>query len=269
MYAIVFTISNSYIPALKVLLATIRKNISIEVDFIAIEEEKILDSNKKIFENVTFIQPGETPLQNCDGRRGWLINPSTRFNIFKLKKYKKILFLDVDMLCLSNIDEIFNYDCDFGAVYHPYPDGYGSMILNKYKTYDYSKSFNAGLMLIGEKYLNDTSFNELIQICKNESWLGNQGPLNLYFNDKVTLLPESYFVTTPLIKSKDFNNVKFLHFGGSKKPWLTTSMDMKENYSDFVLKNVGINMGPIGHIILMKLLYKYKMELKKYNDICI
>jgi len=261
MHAIVFTVSNSYIPALRVLISTIKRNMTVKADFIVIEEEDILSENKFFLRDVFFVKPKLNHFAQQDGRRLWKINPLNRFSIFKIKNYDKIIFLDADMICLSNIDELFTLNCDFGAVYHPYPDGYGSQTIHKYNLFDYSKAFNAGLMIINKKFLCDSVYESLIYLSKKEEWLGNQGPLNIYFNDKVTILPSNYFLTTPLIKTKDLTNIKFLHFGGSKKPWLTKDMDMKTNFSDFVLKSVADSMGPLGHMVLIKLLYKYKKEL--------
>lgn len=270
--ALTTTITNNYIPALLVLINSIYENTTKEFDFVVFEEEPILKENKLLFNKFKniFFKPYDSsiPVVKHDGRRKWNINPNNRFSIFKLNQYDKIIFLDSDMICLSNIDEIIDTNVSFGAVYHPYPDGLQSNNLTEYSTlyknYKFNNSFNAGLMIIGKEHLNDNTINELIDISRQSEWLGNQGPLNVYFNNKVTLLPDNYFLSTPLIKNKDLNNIKFLHFGGDKKPWLTNSMDIYDNYSDFVIRNIGLNMGPLGNMVLLKLLYKYKRLLNKY-----
>lgn len=269
--ALTTTITNDYIPALFVLVKSIYKNTSKEFDFVVFEEEQISEENKcmfKEFKNIIF-KPLENkmPTIKNDGRRKWNINPNNRFSIFNLNQYDRIIFLDSDMICLSNIDELLDLNISFGAVYHPYPDGLQSNNLTPYSTlykgFNFEKSFNAGLMIIDKKYLNDNTINNLISISKQSEWLGNQGPLNVYFNNKVTLLPDNYFLSTPFLKNKDLSNIKFLHFGGDKKPWLTNSMDIYENYSDFVIRNVAINMGPLGHMVLLKILYKYKKLIEE------
>lgn len=269
--ALVTTITNNYIPAMQVLLSSIEKHTTRQFKFIAIEEEPILESNKILFKkynNVHFSAPlYDAPNIKNNGKRCWNINPANRFSIFLLEGYKKIIFLDSDMICLSNIDELLDCNVLFGAVYHPHPDGYGSTNIPShnelYKDFCHEKSFNAGLMVIDSTFLNKKVVNELIKISDQSCWLGNQGPLNIFFNKHVTLLPSNYFLSTPYITSNNFNDIKFLHYGGSKKPWSTSSMDMKDNYSDFVIRNVANNMGTLGHMVLLKLLYKYKKALHK------
>jgi len=263
MQAIVVTVSNNYIPALKVLQNTIIRNTSKKFDFLAIEEEKITVKNKQLCNNVLFIDEPAMPKFCGRAVRKWNINPLVRYNIFRLKNYEKIIFLDLDMICLSNINELFDLQCDFGAVYHPHPDGVNSKNLN-YSGFCPDKSFNAGLMVIGKKYLNDSVVEELLKISSINNWLGNQGPLNAFFNDKVTMLPENYFLSTPFINKKNIHtDIKFLHFGGDKKPFLVNSDKIKDNFSSFVLSSVLKNNGPSGYNILLKFLKQYKDELSK------
>lgn len=273
--ALTTTITNDYIPALLVLINSIYKNTTKTFDFVVFEEEPITEKNKSLFakfKNIFFKPYNESamPKSKHDGRRSWKINPNNRFSIFKLSQYEKIIFLDSDMLCLSNIDDLLDLNVSFGAVYHPYPDGLQSTNLTEYsdlyKNFNFKNSFNAGLMIIGKKYLNNETIENLLNISKQSEWLGNQGPLNVYFNDKVTILPDNFFLSTPLLKTKKLENIKFLHFGGDKKPWFSNNMNINDNYSDFVLKNVAINMGPLGHMVLLKLLYKYKKLLREYNS---
>jgi len=264
--ALVTTITNNYIPALKVLIASIMKNTSKNFDIVVIEEEPITEETKqhfKKFNNVIFkANLFNAPYVKNDGRRAWNIKTSNRFSIFLLAEYDKIIFLDADMICYSNIDEIVDNEVKFGAVYHPYPDGYNSKILfdgnNNYRDFNYRNAFNAGLMIIDKCFLNINVVNALLDISSKHAWLGNQGPLNIYFNNKVTLLPSHYFLSTPFIKNIDnIDKIKFLHFGGNKKPWLNSSLDIRENYSKFVINSVKDG------VLLYRILLRYRKLLKE------
>lgn len=270
--AIVFTISNSYVKALEIfLLSYIAKN-TLRPDCIVIEEEEINQHYKnnilKIYPKTTFVVPDKKfNIAKKNNRRNWSICPANRFSIFQIKNYEKIIFFDADMIILENIEELFKVKCHFGAVYHPHPDGMCSSTLSinseylnkKNILFDFSKSFNAGLMIISNKYLNENVVNDLINIYQEEKWLGNQGPLNMYFNNKVALLNEDFFISTPFLTPKNLITGKIFHFAGEKKPWLSKSFHLDDNYDKYVLDS-----NP-NRLSLLKLLLKYKSFIKNYD----
>ena len=52
--------------------------------------------------------------------------------------------------------------------------------------------FNAGVLSIGKKYLNDNVYNDLITIARNYTWPGNQAIFNKYFSSKCSLVSNIY-----------------------------------------------------------------------------
>jgi len=263
--AIVFTVTNNYVLGLKVFLKSYLACNNTMFDAVVYEEEPIAIENKesllKIYPKIKFLTYKNNISGKINGIRKWAINPFNRFEIFNLD-YDKIVFFDTDMIVLSKIDELMNFNIGFGAVYHSYPDGVESAVLTKDFTYNnkkfnHRKSFNAGLMVISRKYLASNIYDELINVANTYEWLGNQGPLNVVFNDKVELLDNSYFVTTPEITSKLYLSAKILHFAGEKKPWTNSSYDLEENFNHHVFETVN------DRTVLLKSLLRYKKILKE------
>jgi lipopolysaccharide biosynthesis glycosyltransferase len=266
--AIVFTATNDYIRGLQVFLYSYIVKNKYRPDCIIIEENVITDSNKQkilnIYPNSSFIKPSNTfDIKKSFERRNWLINPASRFSIFLIKDYEKIIFFDADMLVVDNIEDLFNIKEDFSAVYHPHPDGLRSNVLHLHSDYvekagfNFAKAFNAGLMIISKAVLTENTANSLFCLYKEIDWLGNQGPLNIYFNSKVNIIDPNYFISTPFLNEYNFYTGKVFHFAGNKKPWLTTSFQLEDNFEEFIFKNNN------NRLLLLKLLVKYRKYEKE------
>jgi len=85
----------------------------------------------------------------------------TKLHVFRLISYKKIIFLDADVLVLRPISHLFRLPCSFAAV----PD------------VGWPDIFNSGLMLLEP---SDAKFDEVMEVVKTKgSWDGgDQGVLN-------------------------------------------------------------------------------------------
>ncbi|NCX96342.1 MAG: hypothetical protein EBX41_08025, partial [Chitinophagia bacterium] len=135
--------------------------------------------------------------------RVWDYNPAFRFEIFKLN-YDKIIYLDLDILIKKSLDELFELEGDFYACeLHN--------LTNKYYTLGNQKGFNAGLLVIGKKYLNDNVFNSLLDISKKNTYTGNQKILNEYFDDKVSFLEIKYNLTTDFLTLENLKTAYMIH----------------------------------------------------------
>jgi hypothetical protein len=89
---------------------------------------------------------------------------------------------------------------------------------------DTQLTFNAGVMVIGKKHLNQTTWDGLIQtVNKNKDDSGNQSTLNKYFSDTVRLIPLEYNLTavhTDWFATNPDRIIRIMHFPGDGKPWL-------------------------------------------------
>ena len=132
----------------------------------------------------------------------------TKYEIFSLVEFKKIIFLDSDIVVLGNIDYLIDFDGDIGGVRDLYIDQY-----------------NTGVLVISKKYLSKKITNDLIHLTTIYGITEHldQDIINNYFYDDITEIPVSYnylktyskeiFQNTGLPK-----HIKILHYI-VKKPW--------------------------------------------------
>jgi glycogenin glucosyltransferase len=132
----------------------------------------------------------------------------TKYEIFSLTEFKKIIFLDSDIIILGNIDYLIDFKEDFGAVRELYIDQH-----------------NTGVMVIGKKYLNTQITNDLINLTQIYGITEHldQDIINNYFSDVITDIPIEYNFLKTYNKNIFQNSglpkyIKILHFI-AKKPW--------------------------------------------------
>jgi glycogenin glucosyltransferase len=132
----------------------------------------------------------------------------TKYEIFSLTEFKKIIFLDSDIVVLGNIDYLIDFNGDIGGVRDLYIDQY-----------------NTGVLVVSKKYLSEKITNHLIHLTTIYGITEHldQDIINNYFYDDITEIPISYnylktyskeiFKNTGLPK-----HIKILHYI-VKKPW--------------------------------------------------
>jgi lipopolysaccharide biosynthesis glycosyltransferase len=132
----------------------------------------------------------------------------TKYEIFSLTEFNKIIFLDSDVVILGNIDYLIDFDGDIGGVRDLYIDQY-----------------NTGVLVISKKYLSEKITDDLIHLTTIYGITEHldQDIINNYFYDEITEIPISYnylktyskeiFKNTGLPK-----HIKILHYI-VKKPW--------------------------------------------------
>lgn len=132
----------------------------------------------------------------------------TKYEIFSLTEFEKIIFLDSDIVVLGNIDYLIDCDLEFGAVRELYIDQY-----------------NTGVMVIHNKFLNEKTINDLIHLTSIYGITEHldQDIINLYFEDVIESLPIEYNYLKTYSKEIFRNTglpkyIKILHFI-AKKPW--------------------------------------------------
>ena len=174
-----------------------------------------------------------------------------------LKEYKKVIYLDCDMIVLGDLSELFSLNLKsycIGAVKNP---------LHK-KMYDYiisnfdispEKYINSGMLVINceefnkqnikEKFFEEIKHHEILRypdqdliniVCKDKilylpmqwNYLWHQERLNKGVNQELHLLDHDL---------EEFNrsksNIKILHYTGDRKPWNFNAIDKADFFWDY------------------------------------
>lgn len=112
-----------------------------------------------------------------------------KFNVFLLEEYEKVVCLDVDLLILSNLDFLFDYETPAMVIDNP----------------TYTDRYNSGVMVITP---SKETFEILDALKEKESKkncvLGDQNILNDYYLENYTIhrIPDEYNVIRTITKEK-------------------------------------------------------------------
>ena len=157
----------------------------------------------------------------------------TKFKIFDLIQFEKIVFLDADIMVLKNIDHLFEKQHMTAAL-----DG------ELFELWPDSPHFNSGCLVIEPNHSLYENIINFVQSLKQEDLpntiIADQEILNIYYKDWVQQanlhLNKWYNVFAPYIPEKMDNDIKqkayFIHFIG-RKPWVPWNKHPEENYSEF------------------------------------
>ena len=156
------------------------------------------------------------PYKNPEHDASWTNSELTKLNIWNLTQFKKVVYLDADVLVLENIDELFSIECSFAAAPDIFPPD----------------KFNAGVLVIEP---NASVYEELISLVgvlpSHDG--GDTGFLNSYFSSWYTgradsRLPFGFNAQRTLYwftfsKQPGYWNairpLKIIHYSSSPKPW--------------------------------------------------
>jgi len=258
------TLDDDYFQGFLYTFSSILKNTpDFNYDLIILEWGTLCNENKeiikKLYSKVYFksVQTEKYKNYKFDSKfRKWNYNCNYRFDVFLLD-YDMIIYFDCDFLFEISVHELTKHIIDFGACEMPNKK-FDSQINS-------SKIFNAGLMIIGKKYLTENTKYGLLEIANNnphktKNWTGNQPILNRYFLDKITWLPINYNLISEDISIKSFYQQSNYHFVGKNKPW---NLDPKSRYDKHILNCIANNNK--GNIIFNNMVYK-KIE-EKYKEL--
>lgn len=237
---LVFILTEDYFEQFKVSFYSLLKYNNIDFDIIIfydnnenLKKVKAMSSyhkDKRIF----FKKIDIVPYKNIDffnQNRTWGLTPGFRFHLFRLKKYDEVLYIDCDVLITKNIMDIFDIPGDIVACRLSEGTAHKFAVQN---------GFNAGIMIIRKKYLNDKIWKKLIYLSlKFKEISGNQILLNKFFAGKISFADQTYNVTTDLLTHNLLINGKLFHFIGQKKP---DSAKLIDSFNEYVLANTGIGL---------------------------
>ena len=138
------------------------------------------------------------------------------------------LYLDTDIIVVSNIDDIFYFAQDDIA----YVIGDSTSSPEKWKHYcraigmKTNKYFNSGILLLNiSKYLkNDIGIKALLLLKNNQYKYMDQDVLNILLEGKCSYDPDITYNCTMSVTNDKYqkyldDGIKIVHFTGDKKPW--------------------------------------------------
>lgn len=140
------------------------------------------------------------------------------------KNLSKIIYVDADIICLNNIEELLSFNLDNNII-AAVPDT-ERMNQNRNKDLKLEKHiyFNSGMLLINVKEWNKYNiFDKLIEILSTSSYnfkFPDQDALNLILTQKVVYLPKKFnYFNNSKVTDKEIKEIVLLHFAASPKPW--------------------------------------------------
>jgi glycogenin glucosyltransferase len=169
-----------------------------------------LVTSRKIYNNIHIKRYDESKYSQIEElkKQQMAFGDYTKYEIFSLTEFKKIIFLDSDTIILGNIDYLIDFKESFGCVRELFIDQY-----------------NTGVMVIGNEYLNPKITEDLINLTNVYGITEHldQDIINSYFYDEVTEIPISYNYLKTYSKEIFKNSglpkhIKILHYI-VKKPW--------------------------------------------------
>ena len=134
-----------------------------------------------------------------------------KLDTFSLYEYDRVVFIDVDTVVLGDLSELFNCPAPIAAV-----KGYSE------KTDSLRADVNAGVFVVNHQYLNEQTYNALLEIEKKGFSMPEQKTMNIYFSGKMAYFNKSYNVEKRMEHTKNFKHIlekaKIIHYIAGK-PW--------------------------------------------------
>ena len=231
------------------------------------------DDNKKLikslYKNVKFKMVDVDLYKNHkydETFRKWSYNCNYRFDIFTLSEYDKIVFFDCDIIFQIDVDELLKLNVDFGACL---------MEKGRISQIGDVDGFDAGLLIISNKYLNDSTRKDLINIANGEApkvdflettkWTSDEPILNLYFLDKITYICKKFNLVISEIDNNDFNTKNNYQFTGNNKPWYSNLK--QKQFSKYAIEKIEKTHKPyMVNLVFKKLLKIVDNEIKRLKN---
>ncbi|NOS67615.1 MAG: hypothetical protein HOO67_04605 [Candidatus Peribacteraceae bacterium] len=173
------------------------------------------DRIRNLYPNVEFILVDEEPV-----KRFFLVTPIRlhpallKLEIFNLRGYDRVIFLDSDMLCLGDLSNLFNLDVPFAAC----PAGKNRELKERLANGFHRRiGFNSGVMVIGKEHLDGRTYHALLTSPLKPCPTADQDILMRYFRwKKIYCLDHHYNYHAQFFWKGDEKDVKILHYAGKK-----------------------------------------------------
>lgn len=209
--------NKDYLIGYEVMLKSLIENnprvVNENIPFIIISNDLTEDdliTSKKIHKNITIKNFDTTKYSEIEKlkEQHMAFGDYTKYEIFSLSEFEKIIFLDSDIVVLGKIDYLIDFKESFGAVRELYIDQY-----------------NTGVMVIGKEFLSEKITYDLIHLTTLYGITEHldQDIIDYYFTDVIKPIPIEFNYLKTYSKQIFQNTglpkyIKILHFI-AKKPW--------------------------------------------------
>jgi inositol 3-alpha-galactosyltransferase len=216
--------NDGFLPAVLVLLHTIRKYAVEDRDFIALVSTAVSEEVREKLTKESIRVIVVDPFENNEKAKA-LVSKSARYAsgywvvkmfVWKFEEYEKMVYVDADVYVRQNSDSMFCAETD--PVKH-------SIAVTPRSSFDTKAGFNAGMFIYNPS--NDV-FDEIMEafLALTETEMlatSEQDFLNVQFKNRYNLIPIDYVMKhRRMVKEKklwDESRVHGYHMNGSPKPW--------------------------------------------------
>ena len=141
---------------------------------------------------------------NKNGARTWFM----KFAMLKFTDIDQAIYLDSDILCINDISNIINRECNFGAVIRRFKGGC-------YITKKPHHHFNAGVMVVSKKFMTEEMHDRAIKYANRDNRNGDQEVWWVLTNNHKIFAFKKVNNRNP---NKGKKGTRLIHYWGPK-PW--------------------------------------------------
>lgn len=203
-----------------------------DLDFVILDNGLSPNSKsemKKMYSKLVFKRPNYDKYKKVDFSKTHNKLKATYFYLdaFAQYEYDKVVSVDVDMVVLDSMKTVFHDTCD-GIT--------GCKAYNRRKD-RLVNDINAGLFVVGKKFLNEKTYDDLLEIAKSGHTMPEQKTMNMYFKGRYNYLNKRFNIEKRMLHSKKYphvlENPAVIHYVAIK-PWEDHSRvpKLEQQYGD-------------------------------------
>jgi lipopolysaccharide biosynthesis glycosyltransferase len=182
-----------------------------------------------LFDQIKVLEESELSRMNRPNWKKRFRKTFLKLHAFDLREYKRVIFIDSDVLCIGDIGRLFQDDLDDYCL--SAASDRGIKPAPKFASTNRVR-FNTGVMVINNEKLPSNSLQKMQELArKGITYDGSdQGVINEFCKGDISfkLLDQKYNTLKRSFKEKKYwsenkDDIRLLHFVG-KKPWSKLSM---------------------------------------------
>lgn len=172
-----------------------------------------IEEMKKIYGKIVFKIPKKGLYKKVDMSKTASSLQKTYYTLdcFYMTEYDRIIAMDMDLLVLGDLSEVFDCAKPFAAV-----RGYNA------KLDILREDINSGVFVVNKPFIGEDHYRKMIEIAARGFSMPDQKVINIYLGKHVHHLPKIYNVEKRMITTKKFRveleKARVIHYVASK-PW--------------------------------------------------